>query len=127
MSVAIETLLKFYLDRSIRTFIKGVASWTMASQDLLTRVLKITDKTSGRDRLCRQVAYCVMVYMLLMANLLMQCRLVQYGSKFISWLLEQGTLTPDLIKKLRELESFISTARKCEYCILAVVVCQHAV
>ena len=88
MSVAIETLLKFYLDRSIRTFIKGVASWTMASQDLLTRVLKITDKTSGRDRLCRQVAYCVMVYMLLMANLLMQAstvwfkvHLVAYGAR----------------------------------------------
>ena len=46
-----------------------------------------------------------------MVDLLVR-RLVQYGSRFVSWLLEQRSLSPELIKKLRDLESFISTARK---------------
>ena len=46
-------------------------------------------------------------------------RLVQYGSKFVSWLLEQEGLGPELVRKLRELESSISTARKRELAVLS--------
>jgi peroxin-11B len=65
-------------------------------------VIKLTEKTSGRDKLCR---------------------VVQYGSKFLYWVLECGTLSPELVSKLKALESSISTARKCEaikilYCVL---------
>lgn len=46
-------------------------------------------------------------------------RLVQYGSKLLSWLLEVEALRPELVSKLRELETAISTARKreCLHCI----------
>ncbi len=40
-------------------------------------------------------------------------RLVQYGTKFIHWALESKKLSPELVTKLRGLESSISTARKC--------------
>ena len=39
-------------------------------------------------------------------------RLIQYGSRFVSWALEVEGLSPELIQKLRSLESSISTARK---------------
>lgn len=55
-------------------------------------------------------------------------RLVQYGSKLLSWLLEVEALRPELVSKLRELEAAISTARKREwieydfltYCIVCI-------
>ena len=58
----------------------------------VAKVIRLTEKTSGRDKLCR---------------------VVQYGSKFVYWVLEQGGLSEDLISKLKSLESSISTARKC--------------
>lgn len=61
--------------------------------DGAAKVIRVTEKTSGRDKLCR---------------------LVQYGSKFVSWLLELESLSPDLVARLRSLENAISTARKCE-------------
>lgn len=57
----------------------------------VARLVGVIEKTSGRDKLCR---------------------LLQYGSKFVYWLLELESLSPELIKKLRALESSISTARK---------------
>lgn len=63
----------------------------MASQ--VANIIKLTEKTSGRDKLCR---------------------IVQYGSKFVYWVLEQGSLSPQLIIKLKALERSISTARKCK-------------
>lgn len=63
----------------------------------VAKIIKVTEKTSGRDKICR---------------------LVQYGSKFIYWLLEQKSLSPELIKKLKSLESSISTARKCNILLL---------
>ncbi len=59
----------------------------------VAKVIRLTEKTSGRDKLCR---------------------VVQYGCKFIYWVLEQGSVSPELISKLKDLESSISTARKCE-------------
>ena len=59
--------------------------------DTLAKVIQVTERTSGRDKLCR---------------------VVQYGSKFVSWLLEQESLSPQLVDKLRSLETSISTARK---------------
>ena len=56
-------------------------------------IIKLTEKTSGRDKLCR---------------------VVQYGSKFLYWILEQEALSPELIAKLKALESSISIARKCK-------------
>ena len=88
----------------------------MASQsDLVSKILRITDKTSGRDRLCRQVKSALVNDDVLQVVNLFIYRLVQYGSKFVSWLLEHGSLSPELINRLRDLESFISTARKREY------------
>lgn len=63
------------------------------SQDIVANIIKVTEKTSGRDKLCR---------------------VVQYGSKFVYWALQQASLSPDLIKRLQSLESSISTARKCK-------------
>ena len=41
--------------------------------------------------------------------------MVQYGSKFVSWVLEQKeAVSPDVVLKIRDLEATISTARKCE-------------
>ncbi len=40
-------------------------------------------------------------------------RLVQYGTKFLHWALDSKDLSPELVTKLRGLESSISTARKC--------------
>lgn len=56
-------------------------------------IIKLTEKTSGRDKLCR---------------------VVQYGSKFVYWVLEQGAGSPELVSKLKALEGSISTARKCK-------------
>lgn len=63
------------------------------NQDIVANIIKVTEKTSGRDKLCR---------------------VVQYGSKFVYWTMQQASLSPDLIKKLQSLESSISTARKCK-------------
>lgn len=63
----------------------------------LQKIIKVTEKTSGRDKLCR---------------------LVQYGSKLVYWLLEQKGLSPGLIERLKNLESSISTARKCKQLFL---------
>lgn len=41
-------------------------------------------------------------------------RVVQYGSKFVYWVLEQNAASSELVKKLKDLESSISLARKCE-------------
>lgn len=57
----------------------------------VSSIIKLTEKTSGRDKLCR---------------------LVQYGSKFVYWVLEQESLSPELVTRLKALESSISTARK---------------
>ena len=43
-------------------------------------------------------------------------RLVQYGTKLLSWLLDEAALRPELVPLLHELEASISTARKCESC-----------
>ena len=40
-------------------------------------------------------------------------RIIQYASKFISWLLEQEGLSDELIARVKTLESSVSTARKC--------------
>ena len=40
-------------------------------------------------------------------------RVIQYASKFISWLLEQEGIGNDVITRVKGLESSISTARKC--------------
>lgn len=40
--------------------------------------------------------------------------MVQYGSKFVSWVLELESVSPAVVKKIRDLESSISTARKRE-------------
>lgn len=57
----------------------------------VANIIKLSEKTSGRDKLCR---------------------VVQYGCKFVYWVLEQESLSPQLIAKLKNLESSISTARK---------------
>lgn len=62
--------------------------------DRVAKVIRVTERTSGRDKLCR---------------------VVQYGSKFVYWVLEQESLSPELVDKLKSLESSISTARKCEH------------
>lgn len=59
----------------------------------VANLIRLTEKTSGRDKLCR---------------------VVQYGSKFLYWVLEQESLSPGLIAKLKNLETSISTARKRE-------------
>lgn len=59
--------------------------------------IKLTEKTSGRDKLCR---------------------VVQYGSKFVYWVLELGVGSPELVSKLKALEASISTARKCKVSLL---------
>ena len=59
----------------------------------VAKLIELTEKTSGRDKLCR---------------------LVQYGSKFAYWLLELKAVSPGLVAVLKQLESSISTARKCK-------------
>lgn len=59
----------------------------------MANFIKLTEKTSGRDKLCR---------------------VVQYGSKFVYWVLEQGGVSQELVARLRALEGSISTARKCK-------------
>ncbi len=59
----------------------------------VTKMVELIEKTSGRDKLCR---------------------LVQYGTKFVYWLLEIRAVSPDLVAILKQLEGSISTARKCE-------------
>lgn len=39
-------------------------------------------------------------------------RLVQYGSKTVSWVMEVEGVSADLVKKIKNLEASISTARK---------------
>ena len=58
------------------------------------KAIELTEKTSGRDKLCR---------------------LVQYGTKFLYWLLELRATSPELVETLKQMEGFFSTARKCEY------------
>ena len=45
-------------------------------------------------------------------GVVLSSRLVQYGSKTVSWVLELEGVSADLVKKIRSLESSISTARK---------------
>ena len=71
----------------------GRGNWERKMEVQLTKIIKVADKTSGRDKICR---------------------LLQYGSKFLYWLLEQKSLKPELIKKLKNLENTISTSRKSE-------------
>ena len=40
--------------------------------------------------------------------------MVQYGSKFVSWVLEQEEVSSAVVQKIRDLEASISTARKRE-------------
>lgn len=69
------------------------AALILARMELhVANIIRVAEKTSGRDKLCR---------------------VVQYGSKFVYWVLEQESLSPNLISKLKNLESSISTARKC--------------
>lgn len=75
----------------VANYFTAVELKRMASQ--VANIIKLTEKTSGRDKLCR---------------------IVQYGSKFVYWVLEQESLSPQLITKLKALESSISTARKCK-------------
>ena len=42
------------------------------------------------------------------------CRILQYSSKFVSWAMAQRGLSEDLVLKIKALERFVSTARKCE-------------
>ena len=84
----------------------------------VARIFSITDKTSGRDRICRfemekkkefsgwlvAISFCIRTHA--------HCRLVQYGSKLTSWALEAKGFSVELVQKLKDLESTISTARK---------------
>lgn len=61
------------------------------AESVAVRTFRLLEKTSGRDRLCR---------------------VIQYGSKFISWLLQQEGVSDEVVVRVRTLESSISTARK---------------
>lgn len=50
------------------------------------------------------------------------CRLVQYGSKTVSSIMELKGASADLVKKIKSLEAFISTARKRMHVTLSIVV-----
>jgi len=91
-----------------------------AKKDVVASMLKLADKTAGRDRICRFCSYLTnTVGLILIENWChtppyWSTRLVQYGSRFVYWVMEQEGVSPEMVKKLRELESSISTARKCE-------------
>ena len=122
-----------------------LAGWNkMADKhDLLSAVFKVTAKTYGRDRICRWIQFCiVMWYRILWCGLQLVvthpfyphrpsfktaiakfcticfaylCRIVQYSSKFVAWAMVQRGLSEDLVDKIKALERSVSTARKCEF------------
>ncbi|XP_033749363.1 peroxisomal membrane protein 11B-like [Pecten maximus] len=59
--------------------------------DLATHIIKFGGQANGRDKLFR---------------------LIQYGSKLVWWHLHQNTRGPELVEKLKKLESSLSMTRK---------------
>ncbi|XP_060074179.1 peroxisomal membrane protein 11B-like [Ylistrum balloti] len=61
------------------------------NQDLASQIIKFGGQTNGRDKLFR---------------------LIQYGSKLVWWHLHKNAKGPELVEKLKKLESSLSMTRK---------------